>query len=73
MGIVYAPAIERLFFGAQSFGAWELFNGIKTRLSIGEQKTDHVVAVASASHRDKQTDIWLKENKISKTSIGSIS
>lgn len=72
MGIVYAPAIERLFIGAQGFGAWELFNGIKTRLSIGEQKTDHVVAVASASHRDKQTDIWLKENKISKTtSIGS--
>ena len=72
MGIVYAPALGRLFFGAQSFGAWEVFNGIKTKLSIGELKTDDIVAVASVSHRDQQTDTWLKENKISKTtSIGS--
>ena len=72
MGIVYAPALGRLFFGAQTFGAWEVFNGLKTKLSIGELKTNNVVAVASVSHRDQQTDTWLKENKISKTtSIGS--
>ena len=72
MGIVYAPALGRLFFGAQNFGAWEVFDGIKTKLSIGKLKTDNVVAVASVSHRDKQTDLWLKENKISvTTSVGS--
>ena len=72
MGIVYAPALGRLFFGAQSFGAWEVFDGVKRKLSIGKPKIDNVVAVASVSHRDKQTDLWLKENKISATtSIGS--
>ena len=72
MGIVYAPALKQLFFGAQSFGAWEVFNGVKTKLSIGKLKKESVVAVASVSHRDKQTDVWLKENKISDiTSIGS--
>jgi 3'(2'), 5'-bisphosphate nucleotidase len=50
MGIVYAPALGRLFFGAQSFGAWEVFNGIKTKLSIGNAKTESLVAVASVSH-----------------------
>ena len=72
MGIVYAPALERLFFGVQNFGAWEVFNGVKTKISIGKLKTKSVVAVASVSHRDKQTDAWLKKNKISEiTSIGS--
>ena len=72
MGIVYAPALERLFFGVQNFGSWEVFNGVKTKISIGKLKTKSVVAVASVSHRDKQTDVWLKENKISEiTSIGS--
>ena len=72
LGIVYAPALGRLFFGAQNFGSWEVFDGVKTKLSIGKPKTDNVVAVSSVSHKDKQTEVWLKENKISTTtSIGS--
>lgn len=68
MGIIFAPALNRMFYGAQSLGAFENDTPIEAR-SVPIEKR---VAVASQSHRDENTDRWLKENDIKKTvSIGS--
>ena len=72
MGIVYAPALSLLFYGCESFGAWEDVDGKKSKISVGKTKNSQIVAVASASHRDQETNDWLKEHKITHTSsIGS--
>ncbi|MEM9330538.1 MAG: 3'(2'),5'-bisphosphate nucleotidase CysQ [Pseudomonadota bacterium] len=68
MGIVYAPALDRMFAGSIDHGANE--NG----LPISARLTPHTgpVAVASASHRDAETDDWLAANAVEQiVSIGS--
>lgn len=68
MGIIYAPALDRLFYGAKNCGAHESGKPIKTQ----EMPSSGVIAVASASHRDEQTNKWLDDHKINQTtSIGS--
>ena len=72
MGIVYAPAIQELFFGCEDFGAWKIVRGKKSKISVRKQRTSNLTAVASASHKDQETDSWLKKHNITKTkSIGS--
>ncbi|MEM8748781.1 MAG: 3'(2'),5'-bisphosphate nucleotidase CysQ [Pseudomonadota bacterium] len=68
MGIIYAPAIDRLFVGDPVSGVTE--NGKKiTRKSREPGRT---VALASVSHRDAQTDAWLSECGVSDIfSVGS--
>ena len=68
MGVVYAPALDRLFTGIVGVGSKEGNEDITCRTvpSTG------AVAVASASHRDEATDNWLSEHGINDTvSIGS--
>lgn len=68
MGIVYAPALDRMFTGSKTLGAFE--DG--TVLKVRQVPDDGPVAVASASHRDAQTDQWLSMHNVSQTvSIGS--
>ena len=72
MGIVYAPALNQIFFGAKNLGAWQIINGKRTKMSIRTIKRDKTVAVVSASHKDIETTEWLKKQQITKTkSIGS--
>lgn len=67
-GIVYAPALGRLFHGSIRLGAFE--NGRPVR--VRAVPSTGPVAVASASHRDEATNNWLAENGIDQTvSIGS--
>jgi 3'(2'), 5'-bisphosphate nucleotidase len=68
MGIVFAPALNRMFYGAQNLGVFENDKSIKASAVPIESR----IAVASQSHRDENTDRWLDENNIQKTvSIGS--
>ena len=71
-GIVYAPALNRLFYASKSIGAYEEDkNGLK-KIKIRQSIKDHIVAVASSSHRDQETIDWLENNHILETiSIGS--
>lgn len=67
-GIVFAPALDRMFSGIVGVGALEGGNSI----AIRAKPDTGAVAVASHSHRDAETDSWLEKNGISKTvSIGS--
>jgi len=68
MGILYAPALNRMFYGSKVLGAFENKNPIKCRVL----ENGNTLAVASQSHRDAQTDQWLQEHDIKNTiSIGS--
>jgi 3'(2'), 5'-bisphosphate nucleotidase len=67
-GIVYAPALNALYWGIVGQGAFDEGQMIEARLSPESGR----VALASRSHRDPQTDAWLVENNITDTlSIGS--
>ena len=68
LGVIYAPALDRMFSGANGFGAFEGSKQIQTR----ENPNSNMLAVASQSHRDKETEQWLADNEIKDTiSIGS--
>ena len=72
LGVVYAPALGRLFAGTIGEGATETANGLCHAISIRKIPATGPVAVASCSHRDAQTDKWLAEHRIANTvSIGS--
>ncbi len=77
LGVVYAPAIGRIFWGERSTGAAE---GRVARdgsidwkkLGVRPCPNDGAVVVASRSHRDVATDDYLKTVKVAKlVSAGS--
>ena len=72
VGVVYAPAIERLFVGALPDLAYEVSGGARKPMHARRPGPDGLVAVASRSHRDAATDDFLARYKIaSLTSAGS--
>lgn len=73
LGIVLAPALGRLFTGVMGRGAYETgADGIIRPLSGRKLTSEALTAVASASHRDAETEAWLVRHGISNTiSIGS--
>ena len=72
MGIIFAPAYNRLFVGARNEGAFELVDGSFQPLVPRQFTSENRIAVASTSHPDTQTDDWLSSNKVTKTiRIGS--
>lgn len=71
-GIVYAPALDRLFDGADGLGARETVDGTARAIGIRDCPESGAVAVASRSHRDAETDAWLAAHGITETiSTGS--
>ena len=63
-GIVYAPAIGRLFLGQSGSGAREIQpDGKVTHIAVRPKRTD-TVAVASRSHLTEETKNFLDANKI---------
>jgi 3'(2'), 5'-bisphosphate nucleotidase len=72
MGIVFAPALDRLFFGSLGNGAFEISGGICRQICVRTPSAEGLVAVASASHRDAQTNQWLERRGIiNSIAIGS--
>tara|TARA_B100001057_G_scaffold495357_1_gene594206 strand:- start:1347 stop:2147 length:801 start_codon:yes stop_codon:yes gene_type:complete len=72
MGIVYAPALDRLFFGAQDAGAFEIFGNVCRNIEVRKPPAEGWTAVTSASHQDKATNNWLEAQGIGNTvAIGS--
>ena len=72
LGVVYAPALKRMFFASVSSGAFEESNDLIKPIAIRALPRSGAVAVASVSHRDESTNTWLNNHKIKNTiSIGS--
>jgi len=71
-GVVYAPAIDRLFFGEALSGAFEIEAkpggapdfGEANRIQVRTPPADGLTAVASRSHRDAKTDEYLAAYKV---------
>src|SRR5665213_1364762 len=71
-GVVFAPAIGRLFVGAVGEGAFELSAGETSRIAARAPAADGLVAVSSRSHPDAKTDALLKSLTIKgQTNAGS--
>lgn len=71
-GVIYAPALGRLFYGEQGHGAWQAtiapegdpasvrFQPIRPRPA----PADGLTVVASRSHRDAETEAFLKSQNV---------
>ena len=71
-GVVYAPALGRMFAGAKAHGAFETTGGVTRRIACKQIDHSCLVAVASESHREAQTNAWLTQHQVVRTkSIGS--
>ena len=63
LGIVFAPALDRLFAGVVGEGAVESSASGSPVISVRDVPPDQkAVAVASVSHRDARTNDWLEQN-----------
>ena len=72
MGLVYAPAFDALYIGIVGYRAEKITAGERASLFVRDVPETGAVAVASASHRDEETNQWLVQHKITNTkSIGS--
>ena len=70
-GLVYAPALDRLFVGYQSTAWTEDADG-KRSLAVRPVPASGPVALISSSHRNAHTEAWIAERGITQTkSIGS--
>ena len=68
-GVVYAPALKRIFWGEQGVGAahGKVENetaGHWHPLAVRALPADGATVVASRSHRDQATEDWLKKVKV---------
>ncbi|MGL4405901.1 MAG: 3'(2'),5'-bisphosphate nucleotidase CysQ [Notoacmeibacter sp.] len=63
-GVVFAPALNRLFLGARNLGATETNESGTTGIHV-RKAPQTMVAVASRSHRSPETDDFLKAHHIS--------
>ncbi|MEM7569101.1 MAG: 3'(2'),5'-bisphosphate nucleotidase CysQ [Pseudomonadota bacterium] len=77
LGLVYAPASGRLFYGAVGHGAYEIaVDGLALSqprpLSVANADASGLNVVASKSHRDEQTNDYLSTKNVGKlVSAGS--
>jgi len=72
LGVVFAPALDRMFFASYLTGAFEDSDDLIKPITIRAIPQSGVVAVASVSHRDELTNNWLNKHNIKHTTpIGS--
>jgi 3'(2'), 5'-bisphosphate nucleotidase len=61
LGVVLAPAIGRVWWGAVGYGAWARSDGQERAIVTRLRPAGGPVAVASRSHADPETETWLDE------------
>lgn len=78
LGIVYAPAINVLYYGGENTGAYKIENNIKTNLTNNQltKTNDSLTVIASKSHLNEETKKFIETlekyyNNVDTTSIGS--
>ena len=72
VGVVFAPALDRLFSGIVEKDAIESRNGHIFAINASDPPEAELTAVVSASHQDAETSRWLKRCGITKkVSMGS--
>jgi 3'(2'), 5'-bisphosphate nucleotidase len=61
LGVVLAPAIRKVWWGAVGLGAWARSDGQERAIAARPRPPSGPIAVASRSHADPQTEAWLDE------------
>jgi 3'(2'), 5'-bisphosphate nucleotidase len=61
LGVVLAPAIRKVWWGALDHGAWARGDGTERAIAARPRPPAGPVAVASRSHADPETEAWLDE------------
>lgn len=70
LGVVYAPALDKCYWGAKGVGAWQ--DGVRLHAAEFSEKDAGLVLVCSRSHRDERTTAFLERYTEPKTkSMGS--
>ena len=72
LGVVYAPVLERMYYGGPGLGAWRRENAETTTIRAAGTGGDALVVVASRSHMSLDTENFLEqlpEHRL--TSMGS--
>ncbi len=60
LGVVYAPAIDALYWGGAGLGAFRCMGAQTVAIKVGASKTDHVCrVVASKSHLNEATQAMI--------------
>ena len=69
VGVVYAPALGRLFAGIAGLGAWEASGGQRRGIAVRKAGGDGLLAVASRSHGDEETRLWLQRHGVKREKL----
>lgn len=65
-GVVHAPALDRMFWGSQEYGAFvQEKDGQVKEISVRDAPSDGIVAVVSRSHKTPEVDEYLKDFTVS--------
>jgi 3'(2'), 5'-bisphosphate nucleotidase len=61
LGVVYAPAMKLLYYGASGVGAWKKIGAEPaTAIRVGNKKHQPPIVTVSRSHLDQNTESWLQ-------------
>lgn len=64
-GVVHAPALDRMFWGAKDFGAFvKEADGSVKELKVRKAPSEGITAVVSRSHKTPEVDDYLKDFKV---------
>ncbi len=67
LGVVRAPALATSWYAAEGYGAYRRDREGERRIAVRRADPARLVAVASRSHRDAETDAWLSRHGIAET------
>ena len=59
IGIVYAPCLDKYWFGSEKEGAFKLENGLKEKIEVNNKHKSIIKVVASRSHKSPKLDNFL--------------
>jgi len=70
-GVVYAPALDTLYFGGVELGGWRREKGELSKLEAGSGNESMTLRIiASRSHSSPEQEVWLKSLPLGYTLIG---
>jgi 3'(2'), 5'-bisphosphate nucleotidase len=65
LGVVYAPALEKLYFSDQNFSAFlQDSSGVARKISVRKPSIEGMDIVASKSHSNKETEEFISKLKV---------
>jgi 3'(2'), 5'-bisphosphate nucleotidase len=71
-GVVYAPVLDKLYYGGNGIGGFLIEKGVEKQLSKKEKSADVVKVVASRSHLNQETQDFIGQfDKVEKVPMGS--